>query len=1102
MGIRVGLDIGVASVGWAVVDDEYNVLEAGSNLFECADASKNAERRDFRQGRRGKRRERTRKNDFNKLWTSYKLEAPETLSNHSLELRVKGISNQLTQDELYTVLLNMLKHRGISYLEDAIDESTSNSSDYVKGIQFNQQQLKKQYPCEIQLSRLEQYGQYRGNMKITDENEETLVLSNVFTIAAYREELEKLFDTQQQYFPFLTDNFIKQYMEIFDRKRAYYEGAGNELSRTDYGRFTTTIDPKTGEYITEENIFEKLIGKCSVYPEEMRAAGATFTAQEFNVLNDLNNLTINNRKLTQNEKELLVEEIKNANIVNVKKLIQKVIDEEITTFAGARIDKSGKEIFHSFEIYRKMRKSLEDININILDLTREELDKIGNILTLNTEKDAIIKAFKQQGIQNNDKLAEWAVSFRKKNSSLFNKWQSFSLKIMEELIPELYEQPKNQMQLLTDMGVFRPKTELFQQYKYVPRELVLEDMYNPVVRRSVQVAIEIVNALIKKYNNIEQIVIEMPRDRNSEEEKKKIQDIQKNNEKELSEIIAKIKEEYGIVITDNDFRNHKKLALKLKLWNEQEEICLYSGKPIRIEDLLNNPNLFEIDHAIPISISLDDSRTNKVLVYGTENQDKGARTPYMYLCDVNREWDFHMYMNQVLTLKDKKKITSTKANKLLFMEDITKIDVIKGFINRNLNDTRYASRVILNTLQEYFKGKGTETKVRVVRGSFTHQMRVNLQLEKNREESYSHHAVDAMLLCFSQMGYESYRKIQEQCIDFEGEGTVDKTRWEECMGEKAYWDALYQEKWMRIRTNIKQAEKKVKYWHKVDRKCNRSLCNQTIRGTRSMDNKIYKINKLDLYTDDGVGKFKKLISGKKENQILMYHNDPKTFEQIMLIYEEYKDAKNPFVQYQKETGDYVRKYAKNHNGPKVTKLKYMDGVVESCIDISHKYGQEKGSKKVILESLKPYRMDVYYKASEQKYYFVGVKYSDICCKQNHYEINDESYNEILIKEKMIQPGQSRYDLEKLGFEFYFSFYKNDYIEYEKNGEIFCERFLSRTKPQSFNYIETKPIDAAKFEKQNLVGLSKTTLVRKINVDILGNRFYCKKEKFKQIVDKK
>lgn len=33
MGIRIGVDIGIASVGWAVVDDEYQVLESGSNLL-------------------------------------------------------------------------------------------------------------------------------------------------------------------------------------------------------------------------------------------------------------------------------------------------------------------------------------------------------------------------------------------------------------------------------------------------------------------------------------------------------------------------------------------------------------------------------------------------------------------------------------------------------------------------------------------------------------------------------------------------------------------------------------------------------------------------------------------------------------------------------------------------------------------------------------------------------------------------------------------------------------------------------------------------------------------------------------------------------------
>lgn len=64
------------------------------------------------------------------------------------------------------------------------------------------------------------------------------------------------------------------------------------------------------------------------------------------------------------------------------------------------------------------------------------------------------------------------------------------------------------------------------------------------------------------------------------------------------------------------------------------------------------------------------------------------------------------------------------------MEDITKYDVLKKFINRNLNDTRYASRVILNTLQDFFSSKQTGTIVKVIRGSFTHQMRVNLHIEK------------------------------------------------------------------------------------------------------------------------------------------------------------------------------------------------------------------------------------------------------------------------------------------------------------------------------------------------------------------------------------
>ena len=1103
MGIRIGLDIGIASVGWAVVTDNYEILEAGSNLFQAADASQNVDRRSFRQHKRLLRRRRNRSSDFKKLWLKFGNLIPKYKINNQLELRIKGLEQDLTQDELYFVLANMLNHRGISYLDDALDESLSGKSDYAKGISINQKELDaNKLPCQIQYERLQKYGQYRGNVEIVNEDSEKITLSNVFTINAYRNEIKLILKRQQQKYSFITEKFISEYFNIFDRKREYYEGPGNELSRTDYGRFTTKIDLETGKYITEDNIFEKLIGKCSVYPDQIRAAGASYTAQEFNVLNDLNNLIINNRKLTMEEKKTIVNTLKTSNSINMRKIIKNVIGEDIETMTGARIDKQDKEIFHQFEQYNKMRKELEKIGVDINTFSREELDKFGEILTINTEKDSIIKAFDKLGKNYNIDVINCFIDIRKKNGSMFNKWQSFSLLIMEELIPELYEQAKNQMQLLTDMGVFKSKNELFKECSKIPKDIITEEIYNPVVKRSIRVTVDIVNALIKKYGYPSQIVIEMPRDKNDEEKKKREKEVQARNEKELKDILTKVKKDYGREITDVDFRKHKKLTMKLKLWNEQEGRCPYSGKRIDINDLLDDPNMFEIDHIIPRSISFDDSRNNKTLVYATENQKKSNKTPYMYLKDIDRDWDFHEMMSYVLDLESRKNISKIKVKNYLLLDDITKIDVVKGFVARNINDTRYASRVVLNTLQDYFKHKSCDTKVKVVRGSFTHQMRNNLRLEKSREESYSHHAVDAMLICYSQMGYEAYRKVQEDIIDFEQEVITDGNKWNNIINDDTLDDVMYKERLHIMRNAIVEAEKKVKYWHKVDKKPNRGICNQTIRGTRNIDGEILKINKLNLFDKAGLSTFKKIIEKNQENRLLVYRNDPKTFENIMSIYREYSDATNPFAEYEKITGDYVRKYAKKHNGPRIKILKYTDGIVNSCIDISHKYGYEKDSKKVILESLKPYRMDVYYNKNDKKYYFVGIKYSDCKYINGKYEIDMDAYNKALIMEKLIVENENRDDFIKKGNEYMFSLYKNDIIEYEKDNEIYVERFLSRTMPQKRNYIETKPLDAPIFcnGSRNVIGLSKTKSIRKIRLDILGNKYYAEKEKFKLTID--
>ena len=77
MGYILALDIGIASVGMAVIDKETEtVVEASSAIFEEASAASNQLRRSMRQSKRSKRRQRTRINDFNNLWEKYGYNIP------------------------------------------------------------------------------------------------------------------------------------------------------------------------------------------------------------------------------------------------------------------------------------------------------------------------------------------------------------------------------------------------------------------------------------------------------------------------------------------------------------------------------------------------------------------------------------------------------------------------------------------------------------------------------------------------------------------------------------------------------------------------------------------------------------------------------------------------------------------------------------------------------------------------------------------------------------------------------------------------------------------------------------------------------------------
>lgn len=175
--LRFGFDIGIASVGWAVIDD-YSVLEAGSNIFEAADANNNMERRGFRQHKRLLRRKRTRLQDFDKFWGNMVGKFPKSPCNIQLELRNKGLVEKLSEEELYFVLRNMLTHRGISYLDDALDEDgTGKGSNYARGIQRNREELQGKFPCQIQHERLEKYGRYQKSLEEIGEQLQRIFLA-------------------------------------------------------------------------------------------------------------------------------------------------------------------------------------------------------------------------------------------------------------------------------------------------------------------------------------------------------------------------------------------------------------------------------------------------------------------------------------------------------------------------------------------------------------------------------------------------------------------------------------------------------------------------------------------------------------------------------------------------------------------------------------------------------------------------------------------------------------------------------------------------------------------------------------------------------------
>lgn len=998
----LGLDIGITSVGYGVIDIENNTfVDYGVRLFKEGTAENNLTRRTRRSARRLLSRRKNRLQDMKALLTTYQMiEESYSPCDNPYRLRKKGLSAELTNNELVNVILHITKKRGSSIETVEENDEESKENEKVKGVlQENKALLQSgKHICEIQLERMKNNGKVKGE-------------SNNFKTTDYVKELKDILKQQN-----ISQELQDKIIEIVERRRQYYEGPGSKKSPTPYGRYYIDEDGEL-QYI---DLIEKMRGKCSVYPDELRAPKMSYSAEIFNMLNDLNNLTISQqRKLTAEEKQEVLEVVHNKGNITPKQLA-KLLTVDIEDISGFRIDKNSKPLLTECKGYKIIKKLFVSYDALELIEDKEVIDTIVEILTRTKgieERYTLIK--EKYPFFNSDILQELA------STKGISDYHSLSFKIIRELNTELLQTELNQRQLLHQLDMFdkHRKSTKGEENIYADDEAIL----SPIAKRAQRETFKVINKLRKIHGEFDTIVVETTRDKNNREEKNRITKNQKyheNKNKELNELLDK-----------EGFDSHQingKTKTKIRLYLEQEGKSAYTFQPLDLRQIINDKSYCEIDHIIPISISLDDSLNNKVLTTHKENQQKGNQTPiYAYMNNKFAGMGCDLPTYKIHTKNSK--LNRKKKEYLLYEKDITKFSNIKEFINRNLVDTSYANRVVMNTLTTYFKDNDIATKVHTIRGSATSKMRNIINLSKERDENHLHHAVDALLVAsIKKMNlFNTYlSKYNFDELYDEKTGEIIKIPDTKEYLEPKYIEFIttlkniYAESVQYISGVKKKQEMQynpIKVSHKIDTKPNRQVADDTIYSTRTVAGVEKVIGTYrDIYDPKLCHICEDILNDNEEKYLMAKHN-PQTFSIIKdIIYSHFemfkgskeyyvidKDGKvklkgvNPLSLYQEEHGE-IHKYAKKNNGPAIKAMKYYDHVLGNHIDITRTdTPNAPKNKRVLLKQISPYRTD-FYQSPDGKYAMVTIRYKDIkyMDKTKEYSIDTVWYQEEKDKKKI------------------------------------------------------------------------------------------------------
>ena len=730
----IGLDMGITSVGFATMmlddkDEPCRIIRMGSRIFEAAEHPKDgsslaAPRRINRGMRRRLRRKSHRKERIKDLIIKNELMTADEISaiystgkqlSDIYQIRAEALDRKLNTEEFVRLLIHLSQRRGFkSNRKVDAKEKGSDAGKLLSAVNSNKElMIEKNYrTIGEMLYKDEKFSEYKRN-KADD-------YSNTFARSEYEDEIRQIFSAQQEHGnPYATDELKESYLDIYLSQRSFDEGPGGS---SPYGG----------------NQIEKMIGNCTLETEEKRAAKATFSFEYFNLLSKVNSIKIvsssGKRALNNDERQSVIRLAFAKNAISYTSIRKELNleDSERFNISYGQSDKSIEEIekktkFTYLTAYHAFKKAYGSV---FVEWSADKKNSLAYALTAYKNDTKIIEYLTQKGFD----AAETDIALTLPS---FSKWGNLSEKALNNIIPYL-EQGMLYHDACTAAG-YNFKADDTDKRMYLPAHEKeapeLDDITNPVVRRAISQTIKVINALIREMGESPCFVnIELARELSKNKaERSKIEKGQKENQARNDRIMERLKKEFGLLSpTGQDL-------IKLKLWEEQDGICPYSLKPIKIEKLFD-VGYTDIDHIIPYSLSFDDTYINKVLVMSSENRQKGNRIPMQYL-EGKRQDDFWLWVdNSNLSRRKKQNLTKETLSE----------DDLSGFKKRNLQDTQYLSRFMMNYLKKYLalapNTTGRKNTIQAVNGAVTSYLRKRWGIQKVRENGDTHHAVDAVVI--------------------------------------------------------------------------------------------------------------------------------------------------------------------------------------------------------------------------------------------------------------------------------------------------------------------------------------------------------------------